>query len=75
MKKALTLAKIRAARDEVSAAEAELAKLVADIEVATRASKTTASDAFKVAFAKLRAARLHLVMLEKVALGEQDDEK
>jgi hypothetical protein len=75
MKKELTLRNIRAAREEVSAAEAELAKLVAEIEVAVRARKTTASDAFKVAFAKLRAARLHLVILEKVAEDELDDDK
>lgn len=72
MKKELVLGKIRAAREEVSSAEAELAKVLGEIKVATRAQKTTTSDAFKAAFDKLRAARLHLVMLEQIANDEPE---
>ncbi len=72
MKKELALAEIRAARDEVAAAEAELGKLVGEIEVAVRSQKRSASADFKAAFDRLRAARLHLVMLEKIADGEPE---
>ena len=63
---------VRAAKNAVTEAEGDLAKLLQEIRVALRADKVTISDALQAAFDKLRDAREHLVTLEKLA-GEPDE--
>ncbi len=65
------LVEVRAAKNAVTEAEDDLAKLLNEIRGALRAEKITISEALQEAFDKLRAAREHLVTLEKMA---RDDE-
>jgi len=60
MDKKQIMTEITAAKTEVMAAEKELDNLLRKIEVAARAEKTTISEAVRIAFGKLRAARQHL---------------
>jgi hypothetical protein len=66
------LREIQAARVQVTAAEGALSKLLAEIHGAARAEKTTISEVLREAFLELRAAREHLVTLEKLARGQED---
>jgi hypothetical protein len=70
MKEQLVLGEIHAAKNAIADAEGDLAQLLSEIQVASRADKTTISEAMQNAFHKLRAARQHLVALEKLARGE-----
>jgi hypothetical protein len=67
MKEHLVLQEIRAAKDVVAEAEGDLAKVLQEIRGGLRAEKITISEALQAAFDKLRAAREHLVTLEKLA--------
>ncbi|HEX8791635.1 MAG TPA: hypothetical protein VF765_11845 [Polyangiaceae bacterium] len=67
MNDARFLVEVRAAKNAVSEAEGDLAKLLHEIRRALRAEKITISEALQVAFDKLHAAREHLVTLEKLA--------
>ncbi len=69
MDRALLASKIEAAKLEVIGAEAELQKLLADLQVVARAEKTTISATLESAFAKLRAARTDLDALEEIFLA------
>ena len=66
------LVEVRAAKNAVAEAEGDLAKLLQEIRGAVRAEKVTISEVLQAAFDKLRAAREHLVTLEKLA-GEADE--
>lgn len=72
MKEQLVLEEIRAAKTGVAEAEGDLARLLGDIQSASRAEKTTISEALRKAFEKLRAAREHLGRIEKLARGEDE---
>jgi hypothetical protein len=72
MEEKLVLVEIQAAKSAVSDAEGDLAKLLSDIQSASRAEKTTISEALRHAFNKLRSAREHLVKIEKLARGQND---
>ncbi len=65
------LVEVRATKNAVTEAEDDLAKLLNEIRGALRAEKLTNSEPLQEAFDKLRAAREHLVTLEKMA---RDDE-
>ena len=67
MKKPRAPGDIQSAKDAVARAEGDLARLLGAIRAATRAEKKTASDALRSAFRNLRAAREHLVTVEKLA--------
>ncbi len=70
MKEQLVLGEIHSARNAIADAEGDLAQLLSEIQTASRAEKTTISEAMRNAFQKLRAAREHLVALEKLARGQ-----
>jgi hypothetical protein len=72
MKERIALEDIQAAGQSVTDAERELATVLGELQAGSRAEKTTISDALRRAFAKLRAAREHLVALEKVARGQDE---
>jgi hypothetical protein len=72
MKEQLILGEIRAAKSAVTDAEGDLGRLLREIQAASRAEKTTISEALRNAFHKLRAAREHLGTLEKLARGQDD---
>lgn len=72
MKERISLEDIQAAGQSVADAERELAAVLGDIQAGRRAEKTTISEALRKAFAKLRAAREHLLALEKVARGQDE---
>ncbi len=72
MNDARFLVEVRAAKNAVAEAEGDLAKLLQAIRGAIRAEKVTISEALQEAFEKLRAAREHLVTLEKLA-GAPDE--
>ncbi len=61
------LVEVRAAKNAVTEAEDDLAKLLNEIRSALRAEKVTMSEVLQRAFDKLRDAREHLVTLEKLA--------
>jgi hypothetical protein len=67
MKEQLCLDEIQCAKDAIADAEGDLTRLMGEIQTASRAEKTTISMALRNAFQKLRAAREHLVRLEKLA--------
>jgi hypothetical protein len=64
------LKEIQSAKDAVADAEGDLGRLLREIKSEVRAEKTTISEALQKAFDKLRAARGHLVRLEKLALAK-----
>jgi len=68
----VVLNKIDDAKRDVARAEAELERLMANIEEAPRAEKTTVSEGLQQAFALLRAARTDLAVLESL-LSDPDD--
>ena len=70
MKEQLVLGEIHAAKNAIADAEGDLAQLLSEIQVASRAEKTTISEAMQNGFHKLRAAREHLIAREKLARGE-----
>jgi len=70
MDKELMLTQIKSARNEVDEAEADLTKLLGEIQVTARAEKATVSETVAAAFTKLRAARHALVLLEKLATAK-----
>lgn len=72
MNEARFLVEVRAAKNAVADAEGDLAKLLHEIRGALRAEKVTISEALQEAFDKLRAAREHLVTLEKLAGGPDE---
>jgi hypothetical protein len=72
MKEQRILGEIQAAQVAVADAEGDLARLLREIEAASRAEKTTISEALRSAFHKLRDAREHLGTLEKLARGQDD---
>jgi hypothetical protein len=61
------LVEVRAAKNAVTEAEDDLAKLLNEIRSALRAEKVTMSEVLQRAFDKLRDAREHLVTLVKLA--------
>lgn len=67
MNDARFLVEVRAAKNAVAEAEADLAKLLHEVRGALRAEKITISEALQDAFDKLRAAREHLGTLETLA--------
>lgn len=71
MNEARFLVEVRTAKNAVTEAEGDLAKLLQEIRGALRAEKITISEALQKAFEKLHAAREHLVILENLA-GEPD---
>ena len=73
MKKRAVLAKIDAAKTELTAAEADLDKVLREIRMAPRAEKTAISEVVQKAFTELRAARAKLVELEEDLVAEPDD--
>jgi hypothetical protein len=75
MKDKRIVEEIRAAKDGVTAAEDDLARLLREIRGGARAEKITISEALQTAFDKLRATRKHLVTLEKLTRepGESDE--
>jgi hypothetical protein len=72
MKDKLVLEEIEMAKNVVTDAENDLAKLLKEMQVAPRAEKTTISDGLHGAFQKLRDAREHLVKLETLLRGKDD---
>jgi hypothetical protein len=64
------LQEIQSAKDAVADAEGDLGRLLREVKSEVRAEKTTISEALQKAFDKLRAARGHLVRLEKLALAK-----
>lgn len=62
-------AKIHAARQSIDDAEADLGRLLADVNAAPRAEKTTITPVLEAAFDKLRKARINLRDLEKMIDG------
>ncbi|HEY6462976.1 MAG TPA: hypothetical protein VIY73_22555 [Polyangiaceae bacterium] len=66
------LKEIRMAESGVTEAESHLAKLLAEIQFAPRAEKTTLSNALQQAFDKLRESRRHLISLEEIVRGVKD---
>jgi hypothetical protein len=68
----LVLEEIRVAKNGVADAENDLARLLKEIEVATRAEKTTISEALHNAFQKLRDARDRIEKLETPIRGKDD---
>ncbi len=69
----LILTEIQAAKQGVTEAEEGLEALLRTLQSAARAEKTTISAALQTAFDKLRSSRLHLVKLEELARGGQED--
>jgi hypothetical protein len=68
----LLLEKLAQAKHDVSAAEVDLERLLAALEVTPRAEKTTVSQVIEDAFTKLRAARVDLADLEKLIAAAVD---
>ncbi len=66
------LVNVRSAKMEVAEAEEALEALMNSLEPNARAEKTTISKALEAAFEKLRSARRHLNVLEKLA-GVKDE--
>jgi hypothetical protein len=60
---------IQAAKDAVADAEGDLTRLLREVQSGLRADKITISEALQKAFDKLRAAREHLIRLEKLAVA------
>ena len=67
MKERRILDEIRAAKNGVAEAEGDLARVLSDIRGGARAQKITISEALQAAFDQVRAAREHLVTIEKLA--------
>lgn len=72
MKNDLLLSNVLSAKSDVTAAEDALATLLRELGAMPRAEKTTISKGLEAAFEKLRAAREHLGVLEKLAGGEDE---
>jgi hypothetical protein len=68
------LAKIAAAKEDMTGAEEALEQVLRAMQVAPRAEKTTISKVVEDAFGKLRAARANLVDLE-TSLRNESEEK
>ena len=68
----LLRASVRLADSEVAQAESELAALMQELLPTARAEKTAISKALEAAFERVRAAREHLGILEKLA-NEKDE--
>jgi hypothetical protein len=64
MNELAVIAKLDAAKNELSLAEGDLGRAIREIRVAPRAEKTAISDVLEHAFARLSAARAALVDLE-----------
>jgi len=64
------LQEIQSAKGAVADAEGDLARLLREVQSGLRADKITISEALQKAFDKLRAAREHLVRLEKLAIAQ-----
>ena len=60
--------KIQAAKHHVGAAEAELDKLMREVQVEPRSQKTTISEVMQSAFEKLRAAKASVAELEALLI-------
>jgi hypothetical protein len=73
MNKAAVLAKIEAAKNEMTAASSDLERILREIKIAPRAEKTKISEVVEKAFAELRAARAKLVELEQELGADPDD--
>jgi hypothetical protein len=71
-KKQLLLSKIDEAKRDVTAAETALASLLAKVDVAPRAEKTTVSQVVEEAFSKLRLTKTDLADLEKLIIDSED---
>ncbi|MGH7435799.1 MAG: hypothetical protein ACRENE_09000 [Polyangiaceae bacterium] len=67
MEEPRVLVEIQSAMDAVVNAEGELARLLGELHVVSRAEKTTISGALRTAFQKVRAARELVMTLEKQA--------
>ena len=70
MKSSQSAQTIQAAKLEISGAELEIERLLAEIPVNPRAEKTRIPDALDAALSKLRAAKARLADLEKLLLAE-----
>jgi len=62
--------RLAAALEEVGAAAGDLARLLREIKVAPRASKTTISETVRDALARLRVARTNLLALQKLTVSD-----
>jgi hypothetical protein len=71
-KKHLLLSKIDDAKRDVTAAETALTSLLAQVDVAPRAEKTTVSQVMEEAFSKLRLTKADLAELEKLISASDD---
>ena len=69
MNEARLLVEVRAAKNAIAEAEGDLARLLQEIQSASRAEKVPISEALQNAFDKLRTAREHLATLEETASG------
>ena len=71
MNEAPILAKIKLAKQELKAAEANLETVLRELQVFARADKAMMGKALEEAFAKLKLASTNLVDLESMILGAQ----
>ena len=72
MDRALLASKLDAAKRDVTEAEADIEKLIAELRATVRADKTTISAGLAAAFNKLRAARFHLEALETLLASDRE---
>ncbi len=68
----IALQELQVAKTCVDEAEADLARLLHEIEIAPRAEKTAISEGLRQAFQKLRDARNHLGKLETLIRTDDD---
>jgi predicted RNA binding protein with dsRBD fold (UPF0201 family) len=67
MEEACDLVEIQSAKDAVTTAEGELARLLAELHVVSRAERAAISGSLRAVFQKLRVARELVFTLEKQA--------
>jgi hypothetical protein len=68
----VVLEKVRLASAEVADAASDLAKLLSELKAAPRAQKTTVSKVVDAAFARLKAARVALLDVEKILTKDHE---
>ncbi len=66
------LASLQEAKDEVAASEAQLERVISEIQVAPRAAKTGISEVVEQALGLLRDARAKVVIAEEVLAKRQE---
>jgi hypothetical protein len=73
MPRALVVAKVQAAKTELTEAEADIEKLLRELRAKARAEKTTISEVLQTAFTKLRSARRNVEALEELIATDHDN--